>query len=146
MSSYETIHEQKAVRVKIPMQHPTFMTSVPKHDFQNDRGDTIEVEPHWRSGLLIQGTTVIVNRHFYGICPDELGKHIVADIQVVRKTTKDGRDFLMLDIRKCQERTKSLTELKFVDGNGEEGIPVPRTRVKIVFRPRPVTPVEEPTA
>lgn len=138
--NYKEILVQKNVMVKVPKKS-SYMTEVDAHEFEL-HGKTVSVDSHWRNGFSIPFAGrggVILNRLFYRIDKENLGKKIVARIEVVQKTTRDGRKYLMLNIIKASAGTKATSDLKFPT-NGTGNIPIPRTDSKILFAPR--TPVE----
>lgn len=101
-AKYEVVREVKLVRVKVPSRGSHYLNVVPGHSFETD-GEMIPVPTHYRHGQKIGDTDIIVNRHFYGVTENDLGKTILATVKVVKKTIpRDGcRDvFIMLDITK----------------------------------------------
>jgi len=145
--AYKTLTVRKGVIVKVPnfkdsvvtrmndSQH--HMNKVPAHSFKL-HGKTIHVPEHWHHGQSFSlkftwPSNVIVNRHFYGINESDLGKRIVAEVKVVRKTTAVGRQFIALDITKAPEGSRPTFRLRYPN-NGKGSIPIPGTATKLWFQ------------
>lgn len=104
-AKYEVVREVKLVRVKVPSRGSHYLNVVPGHSFETD-GEMIPVPTHYKHGQKIGDTDIIVNRHFYGVTENDLGRTILATVKVVRKTTGE-RTFIMLDIIK-EERIAGI--------------------------------------
>lgn len=108
---YEVIIEKKLVRVKVPSRGSHYLNVVPAHSFEAD-GKQVSVPTHYKHGQMIGDTNIILNRHFYGVTENDLGRTILATVKVVRKTT-GGRTFIMLDIIK-EERIDGVFPKKIL--------------------------------
>ena len=67
----------------------------------------------------------------------DLGRKIVARVDIKEKTTRDGRKYIMLDIHKALISDGPSLKIKFVEDLEEGGINIPQTETKIVFRSMP---------
>lgn len=123
--NYEIVKEVENVLVRIPKEN-FYMEEVGEHTFEL-HGETIKVSRHWRNGFFPPGTKEIVNRHYFDLDENDLGSRIVATVHVVKKTTRDGRVFTMLDFFKTPNQ-EPIFDMKF-SHNGEGGL-------KIQFRER----------
>ncbi len=119
---YRSILIQGGVLVRVPVESPE-MRFKEEHLFDANDGKTVYVPDQWQNGSRIGD--VIVNRHFYGVSRVDLGRKIVAIVEVVEKTTSDGRKFTMLDICKESNGAKPVQEIKIVDIMATAGISVP---------------------
>lgn len=104
-AKYEVMKEEKLVRVKVPSRGSHYLNVVPAHSFEVD-GKPVSVPTHYRHGQMIGDSGIIVNRHFYSVTENDLGKTILATVKVVRKTAHD-QSFIMLDIMK-EERVDGV--------------------------------------
>jgi len=139
--NYREVLARKNVMVKVPKEG-LYMTKIGAHEFKL-HGKTVSVDSYWKNGLSIPSVGrrgVILNRLFYGIEKKNLGKKIVARVEVIQKITRDGREYLMLNITKASSDTKATSDLKFPT-NGSGNIPIPGTDTKILFDLR--RPVEK---
>ena len=128
-NSYRTILTQEKVLVKVPIESHD-MRFKPEHEFVVN-GKPIKVPDRWQNGMAVG--KVILNRHFYGIDKNDLGRKIVAMVEVIEKTTDGGRKFLMLDICKESNGTKPVCQLKIIDEPGD--VPILGTEKFICFKP-----------
>ncbi len=131
---YEKLLERDNVSLKVPKIGP-YMAKVEAHFFEL-HGKPIRVNAHFRNGLAIRGIkkTIILSRLFFGISPENLGKKIVAKVEVVEKTTQRGPKYLLLNIFKSPSGTKAEYDLKFSEEDGD--IIIPGTNTKIQFKKR----------
>ena len=132
--NYQELKVVEKVLVKVP-KGGAYMEEIPEHKFEL-HGGTINVPRHWRNGFVVvvsAGSKIILNRHFYGIKDRDLGRKIVATVKVIKKTTQDGREFVMLDIINAPDGTKPIYELKFFT-NGQGNVPIPGATTKITFQ------------
>ncbi len=132
-NSYQSILMQGAVSVRVPVESPEMRF---KEEYLFDaNGKTVYVPERWQNGMAIG--RVILNRHFYGISGADLGKKIVAIVEVVEKATADGRKFTMLDVCKESNGTRPVQELKIVDILDTVGISIPikGTNKFVSFKP-----------
>lgn len=131
---YTTLLQESGVRVKIPNMSQ-FTQFISAHSFNSENGPVV-VPAHWKSGMAINGTktdTVILNRHFYGIDREDLGKRITAIVKVVeKKEIGSDRVFTMVDIHK--ENGRAVADLKFAPEGDGILIAGTRTRINIVKR------------
>lgn len=134
---YHKVIVRKTVRIRVPMTSD-HMQENKEHSF-NLHGDTIKVPTHWRHGLLLpDGSGIIVNRHFYNIGRGDLGGNITARVEVIEKTTRDGRKFIMFDITKVANDDKPTHEMKLLlasDEKAKGGIKIHHSKMKICFSP-----------
>jgi len=128
---YESVFMQGAVLVRVPVESPE-MRFKDEHLFDAN-GKTVYMPERWQNGMAIGG--MIFNRHFYGISRADLGKKVVAIVEVVEKTTADGRKFTMLDICKESNGAKPVCELKFVEREIGEAVPILGTKQFVNFKP-----------
>ncbi len=141
---YEELVRVANVLVRVPREG-TNMVFKHAHKFEVN-GKAVSVDSHFRNGMFIPGNGhgrgVILNRIFYGLNEDDLGKRIVADVSVVRKTTGRGYRFLMLDIIKSKSNeSEPDRELKFLSPGSlspgdDKSVMIPDTETWISFMPR----------
>ena len=84
-TGYDEVQKVQDVLLKVPSAgcpHLCFVESHTLHD-----GVTI-IPDHYRHGQMIGN--VLVTRHFYDITGNDLGKRIVADVTIVKKSYPDG--------------------------------------------------------
>lgn len=125
---------KEQVSVKVPKLHSSFMRFIPEKNYVDKTRNKVVIPKHYQHGYLAQSEPrEIVFRHFYGISQEHLGKRIVAKVSIILKKV-DGRSYLMMDIHH-QPNTSSTTELKFNE-NGNGQIFIPRTKIRINFKPR----------
>lgn len=126
---YRSILMQGEVLVKVPIESHDmrFMT---EHEFYVN-GESVKVPDRWQNGMAIG--SVILNRHFYGFSRADLGKKIVAMVDVVEKTAGDGRKFIMLDICKESNGTKPACQMKITEE--QDGVSILGTKKFICFKP-----------
>ncbi len=129
--NYQVLKVEESVLAKVPKES-FYMEVVGRHEFKLP-GKIVYVPKHWRNSFVVPGSKIILNRHFYGIRDEDLGRRIVAKVKVVKKTTQDGQEFVMIDIFKDPNGTKPTRELKFLI-NGQGDIQIPGTDTKIAFR------------
>ena len=113
MAKYEEpIITREFVLAQVPKEG-TNMNFIKAHDFKTDDGKQVFLPGHWQNGLLTSNGTII-NRHYYGIDRSDLGKKVVASVQLVKKITTDGRVFLLVNILKNKNEDQEATSvLKF---------------------------------
>jgi hypothetical protein len=119
-STYKTIRTIEAVQVKVP-RPSDFMMFRAAHVFESNSGK-VEIPDHFRFGHKVPNSKVFVNVCFYIDLEsyDELkGRQIVADVEIVQKTTHDGRCFVMLNVRPV-ENTKAVCKLKLPHNDSAE--------------------------
>ena len=85
--------EVKRVKMKVP-EKSSYMEFVSAHKFKNAEGETIFVEEHWRSYSNIHG--MLVQRNFFGITREQLGKNVVGDIKIRQKKTSKSKKMVSL--------------------------------------------------
>lgn len=129
--NYRTIIISENVCVKVP-KAGGYMELINAHEFQLN-GNTVSVPEHWRNSFLVPGTSQIIQRNFFGISRDDLGKKMTATVEIIEKTTGRGRKVMLLNITKAIG-ARSVSDLKFTT-NGE-GIELPETEVKIIIQAR----------
>ncbi len=91
----------------------------------------VKIEKRWVNGMIVD--KIIVNKNFYGILANDLGKNIVAQVEIVKKELSDKREFIMLDIHKMPKDTVPTHRLKIIDDEG--GFPILGTKKFIHFIP-----------
>ncbi|MFH1427562.1 MAG: hypothetical protein ABIG60_03470 [Patescibacteria group bacterium] len=149
----QTLREMKKVLVKVPLaesKQVRSMTSsthhmkwIPEQIFPQENASPLVIPGHYHHGMSFPKNSdiskktwdnfIIVNRHFYGIGENDLGKMIVADIRVEEKTVKGGKKFILLSYQKAPGGTCPAYELKFPK-NGKGSIPIPGTEHRIWFK------------
>jgi hypothetical protein len=131
---YRTLLERRDVAVKVPNRGP-YMNSVAPHSFEL-HGEMVQVKGHFRHGLVLKGIekNVILNRLFFGVGSQDLGKKIVAKVEVVEKTTQESSKRILLNIFKAPDGTKAAYDMKFSETEGN--IMIPGTNTKIQFKKR----------
>jgi hypothetical protein len=98
--------------------------------------DGLPVTIKVKAGGTLLKKAVICGRNFYEISEADLGKPIIATVEVIKKIEigGDGEVFLMLDITKMDGAT-ATADLKIVQGStGDFLIPGSDFRVKIINR------------
>lgn len=135
--NYEIMETINAVRIKVPRKSD-FMEIVEKHTFAVQGNPAVEVPRHWKFGQMVpvEKSCVFLNRHYFGIAATDLGKSIIATIEVVKKF-RGEESFLMLNIYKCGFGTKPETDIKFAVDT-KDGYLVPGTNTSVVFTKREV--------
>ena len=134
--AYLPVVEQLNVLVKVPKEG-SYMAKIEENEFEL-HGKMIKVATHWKNGMLLSGGgQKILNRLFYEITEKDLGRKIVARVDIKEKTTRDGRKYIMLDIHKALISDGPSLKIKFVEDLEEGGINIPQTETKIVFRSMP---------
>ena len=129
--NYRTVSSNDFVSVKVPKEGG-YMQLIEAHEFELE-GNKIPVPKHWRNSFLVPGSAQIVQRNFFEISKDDLGKKIVATVEIVEKTTARGRKVMLLNITKIVE-ARATSDLKFSDQG--DGIEVPDTNMKIIIQAR----------
>lgn len=127
-ADYETLLIKERVLVKVP-KDSGFMTR--QNAFKTPAG--VSVPSHWKNGKPLKGG-VFLNVHFYGINEENLGRNIIASVEVIKKTMQSGREFIMLNVTNTPGVAPVL-DLKFPEGNNG-GIKITGTEQEVVFRPR----------
>lgn len=79
-------------------------------------GNPIKIAKRWVNGMMVD--KIIVNKNFYGILANDLGKNIVARVEIIKKELYDGRKFIMLDIHKMPKDALPTHRLKITDEVG----------------------------
>lgn len=93
---YEDLDQMKNVKVKIPKEG-TYMEFVRSNEFKTGDGKNVFVDNHWRSSSCINGQ--IVQRNFFGITREQLGKNIAGSVEIQVKTTLPlGKKILLINI------------------------------------------------
>lgn len=130
--TYETVETIEAVRIKVPRKSD-FMEIVEAHTFAVKGNAAVKIPRHWKFGQMVPvgKTCVFMNRHYFGIAATDLGKSIVATIEVVKKF-RGEENFLMLNVRKAPFNTKPGADIKFI-ADTEEGHRIPGTNTSVVF-------------
>lgn len=116
-SSYRLLASREKVLIKVPNPGPYF-TFVQGHSFQSANGP-VSVKSHWRQGMPMPGG-VILNRHFFGIDISDHRNTISATVEVVLKTTGDGREFVMMNVTKTGPAAQAQQELKIYNDGMRE--------------------------
>lgn len=120
--SYVSLFEQSRVEVKVPREGK-YMNFIESHKFEAPDGRVIPVDDHWRSSSIINGK--LVQRNFFNITPQQLGKKITARVEVVRKTTSTGKVVTLLNISPDIESQRAQYSLGFAAGDNG--------RLKVLF-------------
>lgn len=138
---------QENVLVRVPIQSD-FMSFVKAHEFKAD-GELIAVPDTWRSKSILpivdkNGYPVydehgrkrlIISRIFYGINLLDVGKHIVAKVEVKKRIMPDGRLSIIIDSHKNKNSEATpLYEIKFLPKK-ESGIDLLHPKVFLHFVP-----------
>lgn len=150
MAGYQVLREVQNVLVKVPKQS-AYMNKVDAHSFESAAG-SVSVPTHWKNGQVFEAVNpenrlilvrnergeevpkkLILTRIFYGITEADLGRTALFTAKVIKKTTDEGREFILLDFIK-QEAGEGLMELKFLDERSD--LPILGTRMFIHFRER----------
>ncbi len=127
-TKYEVLRTVKNVRVKVPSEQTPTMFFKEAQELPSGE----KVPAYFLHGMKCPKTKVYLNRHFYNVANGSFGSLVTATVEVVKKTTATGREFVMVNIRLTPE-LKPTTELKFSQ-NESVGIKVPGTSYKICFR------------
>ncbi len=90
---YQLLDQQENVKVKVPRKSQ-YMEFVSAHKFETGNGKTVSVEDHWRSSSNINGQ--IVQRNFFGITGEQLGKNVIGRVEAQVKTTSFGKKSFLL--------------------------------------------------
>lgn len=127
-ATYETLLMKEGVLVKVPkdsgfMQHQAA--------FKTPAG--VSILPHWKNGKPLKGG-IFLNVHFYDIAEENLGRNVIATVEVIKKTMPSGREFIMLNVFNTPGIPPVL-DLKFPEGNNG-GIKIIGTEQEVAFRPR----------
>ncbi|MDD5032250.1 MAG: hypothetical protein PHR36_04400 [Patescibacteria group bacterium] len=135
MATYETVETKGNVLVNAPIgKFVRWMK-----EFIPDGQPPVPA--HYQHGVLIQGTGVIVNDHYFNIGGGDLGTRICATVEVVKKTMPDGRVFILRNIRRCEpDPAVPFFVMKFKKG-AERGTPIPGTDLRLQFN-RTTPPTE----
>jgi hypothetical protein len=113
-ASYRFLHEEENVKMKVP-QKSEYMKFVSAHSFKAASGKTVFVESHWRSKSSIDGQ--LVQRNFFGISEEQLGKNVVGKMRIATKKTSRSKETVwLIDIWVDSEKT---AEYKLVFGKDE---------------------------
>jgi hypothetical protein len=105
------------------------MEFITSHFFEASSGP-VKVPAHWKFGQAVEGR-IIVNKHFYGITPEQFGKKINAEV-IFRFKEREGQKYLFVDIHH-QPGKVSMREMKFIE-DGEIAIPGSKTGISVVER------------
>lgn len=117
---YELIMAVDSVKVKVPRKTEE-LEEKPGHPFVH-AGRRIWVEDHYRISSYHFGRG-IVQRNFFRFAESDLGKNRVATVKVTRKTTRSGKEVLLLDIFKAEDDAVAQFELRFLQNHWEIEIP-----------------------
>ena len=150
MATYLTLKQVEHVLVKVP-KLSAYMNKVDAHCFESATGP-VSVPTHWKNGQVFEEVNpenrlilvrnergeeipkkLILTRIFYGITEADLGRTAKFTVKVNKKTTTEGREFILLDFIK-EEAGEGLLELKFLDERSD--LPIFGTRMFIHFRER----------
>ena len=150
MATYQTLQLVEHVLVKIP-KRSAYMQQVDAHSFDSAAGP-VSVPTHWKNGQVLEAVNpeghliltrnesgedvpkkLILTRIFYGITEADLGRTARFTVKVNKKTTDEGREFILLDFIR-EEAGEALMELKFLEEPSE--LPILGTRMFIHFRKR----------
>lgn len=102
MANYQFLHEEENVRVNIP-QEGQYMKFIQAHSFKTGSGKLVFVESHWRSHSCIHGQ--LVQRNFFGITEEQLGKKIIVKVRItMKKTTKSKKTVSLIDLWATPEK------------------------------------------
>ncbi|MCX6740552.1 MAG: hypothetical protein NTZ49_04975 [Candidatus Parcubacteria bacterium] len=145
-STYLVLITMKAVLVKVPTcgdkkndgSGCKYMKEEPAHSFQTSSGE-VNVPAHYKHGQPIPGG--IMYRHFFGLADQDFGKRIIATVEVVEKTTADGKKYILLNITKTKEpnTTWASYKINFVEIPNKTGgdIYIPRSGNYLHFKKLP---------
>jgi len=150
MAGYQVLRQVEHVLVKVPKKS-LYMQQMDAHSFESATGP-VSVPTHWRNGQVFEAVNpenrliltrnecgedvpkkLILTRIFYGITEADLGRTAMFTVKVIKKTTDEGREFVLLDFIK-EEAGVGLVELKFLDERSD--LPIIGTKVFIHFRER----------
>ncbi len=126
-AKYDTMLVVERVLVKVPKESG-FMNF--KSSFETQDGKNIPC--HWMNGKPLG--KVFLNLFFYGLLQQNLGRSIVATVSVIKKMMDDGRNFIMLDVKKTPEEAP-VCEIRYPKVDKAEGIHLIGTDHVIEFRP-----------
>ncbi|MDA3839781.1 MAG: hypothetical protein PF572_01710 [Patescibacteria group bacterium] len=131
IKNFKDILYVEEVSVKVPKisQH---MNKIPAHPILVD-GKVGEVQENWMNGFVIQGSKVILYRHYYNISKSNIGKNITATVKVIKKEMLDGQLFTLVNVIHTPGVIGTKT-MKFVRGNVEFGVEIIGTDTKICFQ------------
>lgn len=131
MPEYRTRTMRGTVLIEIPAGE---LKKYEAHSFEVG-GKKIKIPDHHRNGMPVDGR--FLNMIFYGLSPEDFGKRIVAKVEVVEKTTKDGkRTFTMLNVYKHPNGAKPTHGIEFLaegDKASKGGYLIQGTHTKICF-------------
>jgi len=117
MVKFKLLRRLSGVRVRVPDEGP-YMKRVQAFTVGKN-----EVPAHWSHGQPIrvggQIGSIIINRHFF-VADEMLGRTIVARVEVVEKTTNDGRRFLLINFFPQPPETAVKREVKFIQVSDPE--------------------------
>lgn len=105
-TTYRSLLRQEGVLVKVPQK------SLHMRSMEAFKIGRVTVPARWQNGMPLKGG-VVLNRHFFGVENGDFGRRIVAAVEVMEKTTPEGRKFTMLNITKVS--IKPTHELKIAD-------------------------------
>lgn len=85
-ASYETVKEVASVLVKVPTLG-TYMNYLDAFQLPDDGG---LIPERYQNGMVLKKGHIL-NRNFYGLKENDLGRNVVATVVVKKKTMEDGR-------------------------------------------------------
>ncbi|MDZ7611550.1 MAG: hypothetical protein U5L10_02200 [Candidatus Moranbacteria bacterium] len=109
-AQYQFLDQQENVKVKVPRESQ-YMEFVPAHKFEAGNGNIVSVEDHWRSSSNINGQ--IVQRNFFGITEEQLGKNVIGLAEVQMKTTSSGKKVLLINFWPNIEKQRAEYKMGF---------------------------------
>lgn len=136
VSNYQLLASHSGVKTKVPKINPMLnnFRKYDAHEFTDASGKKVKVDTHWRVGMQIVGSKVIVNRHFYGVSSDAPPKTIVANVEI-RRRVLEGKEYIVIDFH-AQPGVRPTREIKFKElVNSGVGILIPGTKTQICFEP-----------
>lgn len=123
------------VRVNVPVvgKNMQFFSTL---SFTGEDGNVVTIPDRWQSGFLAKAAIfiggklakkpIICSRNFYQIGEADLGKSIVATVEIFDKVEVGGlgESFRMIDITKT-DGIKTVADLKIVQNGGPIGYQIP---------------------
>lgn len=108
---------KEAVRIKVPVD--VLLVAEVKRE---NSGKTVVIPAHWHNAFAVG--KVVVNRNYYGVTKDDVGRRMTVTVQVFEKTVAGGKKYTAIDFFKGNG-TRPTFELKIVDIMDTVGISVP---------------------
>jgi hypothetical protein len=111
MAEYEEVLTVAHVLVRVPKEgrHMKFVKS-------HSPVPGVTIYERYQNGMLV-GNGRILNRNFFHLSLDDLGKKITATVKVIKKKMDDDREFTMIDILKDETGFKPTTQMKLVQNS-----------------------------